>query len=74
MAAVWHMAFQAHFLNENFSLSTKISLKYVPWCLTDNMSALAQIMAWRRSGDKPLSDPMVSQFSDTYIRHPDLMS
>ena len=23
-------------------------------------------MAWRRSGDKPLSEPMVAQFTDAY--------
>ena len=25
----------------------------------NNISALAQIMAWRRTGDKPLSEPMI---------------
>ena len=30
------------------------------------MPALVQIMAWRLSGDKPLSDPMMAQFIDTY--------
>ena len=28
----------------------KMSLKYVPYGLVDNMAALAQIMAWRRLG------------------------
>ena len=35
----------------------------------DNMSALVQIMAWRRSGDKPLSEQMPTQLSDAYMRH-----
>ena len=37
----------------------KISLKFVPKGPIDNISALVQIMAWRRSGDKPLSEPMM---------------
>ena len=24
-------------------------------------------MAWRRAGDKPLSEPMMAQFTDAYI-------
>ena len=43
------------FQNKNFRLWSEISLKYVPWL---NMSALAQIMACRPTGDKPLSEPM----------------
>ena len=26
-------------------------------------------MAWRRIGDKPLSEPMLSWFTDAYVRH-----
>ena len=32
------------------------------------MSALVQIMAWRRTGAKPLSDPMMTQSTDAYMR------
>ena len=46
-------------LNENVSISLKISLKFVPKVQFDNIPALLQIMAWRRPGDKPLSEPMV---------------
>ena len=46
-------------LNENVSISLKISLKFVPKVQFNNISALLQIMAWRRPGDKPLSEPMV---------------
>ena len=31
-------------------------------------------MAWRRTGDKPLSDPLLSQFTDAYMRHKGEMS
>ena len=37
----------------------KISLKFVPKGPINNIPALAQIMAWRRPGDKPLSEPMM---------------
>ena len=51
--------FKRIFFNENVWISIKISLKFVPKGPINNISALVQIMAWRRSGDKPLSDPML---------------
>ena len=47
------------FLNENMSISINISLKLVPKSHINNIPALVQIMAWRRPGDKSLSEPMV---------------
>ena len=47
------------FLNENVWISNKISLKFVPKVPINNIPALVQILAWRRSGDKPLSEPMM---------------
>ena len=47
------------FLNENTSISINISLKFVPEGRINNIKALVQIMAWRRLGDKPLSEPMM---------------
>ena len=47
------------FLNENEWHSIKISLKFVPKVPINNIPALVQIMAWRRPGDKPLSEPMM---------------
>ena len=51
--------FKLIFLNENVLISIKISLKFVPQGLVTNISALVQIMALRRPGDKPLSGPMM---------------
>ena len=51
--------FKPIFLNENTRISIKISLKFVPKVPINNIPALVQIMAWRRSGDKPLSEPMM---------------
>ena len=52
--------FKCIFLNENVSIAIKISLKFVPKGPINNILALVQIMAWRRTGDKPLSEAMVA--------------
>ena len=44
--------FKCIFLRENFWILNKISLKYVPDDLIDNMAALVQIMAWCRLDEK----------------------
>ena len=51
--------FKRIFLNENVRISIKISLKFVPKGPINKIPALVQIMAWRRSGDNPLSEPMM---------------
>ena len=51
--------FKPIFLNENVRISIDISLKFVPKGPINNNPALVQIMAWRRSGDKPLSEQMM---------------
>ena len=51
--------FKRIFLNENVWISLRISLKFVPKCPINKSPALVQIMAWRRPGDKPLSEPMM---------------
>ena len=47
----------------------KISLKFIPRSPIDNEPALVQVMAWRRIGDKPLSEPMLTWFTDAYMQH-----
>ena len=51
--------FKCIFLNENVTISLKISLAFVLKVQINNIPALVQIMAWRRAGDKPLSEPMM---------------
>ena len=51
--------FKCIFLNENVWSSIVISLKFVTKGLINNIPALVQIMAWRRPGDKPLSELMM---------------
>ena len=47
------------FVNANVWILIKISLKFVSKGLINHIPALVQIMAWRRPGDKPLSEPMM---------------
>ena len=51
--------FKRIFLNETLRISIKISPNFVPKGPINNIPALVQIMAWRRPGDKPLSEPMM---------------
>ena len=51
--------FKCIFLNEDVWISIKISLKFVSRGPINNIAALVRIMAWRRPGDKPLSEPMM---------------
>ena len=51
--------FKCIFFFENVYISLKISIKFVPEVRINDIPALVQIMAWRRPGDKPLSEPMM---------------
>ena len=42
---------------------------FIPKGPIDNNQELVKIMAWRRKGDKPLSEPMQTQFTGAYMRH-----
>ena len=58
--------FKCIFLIENEWMSLEISLKFILKGPINNIPALVQIMAWRRPGDKPLSEPMMVS-SPTHI-------
>ena len=63
--------FKCIFLNENIWISIRFSLKFVPEGPINNIPALVQIMAWRRPGDKPLSEPtLVSLLTHICITRP----
>ena len=51
--------FKCIFLNENVQFAIKISLKSVPNGTINNITELVQMIAWHRTGDKPLSEPMM---------------
>ena len=57
-----------HFREWKFCILIKISLKFVPKGPIDNNPALVEMMAWRQIGDKPLSEPTLTQFDDAYMR------
>ena len=61
--------FKCIFLNENNKIPIPISLEFVPTSPIDNNPTLDQVMAWRRTGDKPLPELMLTQFTDAYMQH-----
>ena len=61
-------------VNENFCNLIKISQNFIPKGPIDNNLALVQIMAWRRIGDKPIFEPLLTQFTDAYMQHQGEMS
>ena len=56
--------FKHIFSNENEWISIEILLMYVPWGPFHNIPALVQIMARRRPGHKPLSEQIMTKFTD----------
>ena len=59
--------FRGNFVNERFCNLILISLKFIPMGTIDNKAALVQVMAWRWIGNKPLPEPMLTQFTDVLI-------
>ena len=57
------------FVNENGRNPTQFSLKFIPKSPVDNKPTLFQVIAWRRTGDKPLPEPMMTKSTDAYMRH-----
>ena len=70
MAAIFaDYIFKCILVDVTFCVLIEISLKLVSKGSVDNTPALVLIMAWRRIGDKPLSEPVLIQFTDAYMRH-----
>ena len=61
--------FKCIFMNLKLCVFIRISLTFVPKFPINNITALVQIIAWRRPGDNPLSEPMMTQFTDACMRH-----
>ena len=55
-----HDIFKRIFLNENIRISMKISMKFIPEGPINNIPSLVQIMAWHRTGNKPLFEAMMA--------------
>ena len=60
--------FKLIFLNENIWILIKISPKFISKGRIKHMTALLQIIAWLRTGNKPLSEPMTVKFTGAYMR------
>ena len=56
-------------MDEKFCILIQISLMFVPKGPINNIAGLVQMMAWCRLGNKPLSEPMLTQFTDAYLGH-----
>ena len=59
--------FHVNFRERKILYFVKISLKFVPKGPIDNNPILVYIIAWRRIGDKPLSEPKLTEFTDAYM-------
>ena len=63
------VSFMRIFLKENnVNILISISLKFVPGCSVNNLPTLVEIMAWRRSGDKPLSKRGIPRENENWIK------
>ena len=68
-AVVADKNFKCIFQIENNKIPIRISLKFVHRSPIDNKPTLVHVMAWHQTGDKPLSKPMLTHFTDAYMRH-----
>ena len=59
MGAISETTFWYQISPENYFSFIEISLKFVSKGPVNKMSQLVQIIAWRQTGDKPLSEPMM---------------
>ena len=60
MAAIWLTDFSnSFFLNENWCILIRISPKFIPKGSIKNKPAMVLGMVWHRTGNKPLSEPML---------------
>ena len=55
-------------LNEKFCILIWILLKFVPKGPIDNNPVLTQVIAWHQAGDNPFPEPVLSHFTDAYMR------
>ena len=61
-------SFKYILMNEKFFfISIQIPLKFVANGPIDNFAVLVQVMAWCWTREKPLPEPMLTQFTDIYV-------
>ena len=72
---LWYENYRRHFqiylqwkcLNFNYNMYS--FTKVYSQGSIDYKSTLVQVVAWHRTGEKPLPESMLTQFTDAYIRH-----
>ena len=52
------------FYDKNACLMILILLNFVSKCAVDDKLSYVQVMAWCRTGDKPLIEPITTKFDD----------
>ena len=63
-----------HFFYENLRNFIRIALKFALKNPNDSKSSLVHVMAWHAIGNNPLPEPLMTLFTDAYMRHPASMS
>ena len=58
-----------HFVNNYYSNFNQVTIKFVANAAINNIPALVQIMAGRRTREKSISEPVVTQFVAVYMCH-----
>ena len=65
----WPAFSQTTFSNSFSCISITISMKFVPQGPIDNKSVLVQVIAWCLTGNTPLPQLMLTQFTDAHMRN-----
>ena len=68
MATIFKTTYSNAFSGPKFFEFRLIFPCFFPYSLIDYNSAVVQIIAWRWAGDKQLSEPMMTYFTDAYMR------
>ena len=66
--------FKCIILKENVCILIKIPLKFIHKDLIDDKSSLVQVMAWHLTGAKPLPESVMTQFTNEYMHHWDIVN
>ena len=77
MAAILQVTFSIilnDFSNEKYWIVIQISLTFIRMGPINTKPPLVWIMAWRRTGDKSVSEPTMTHITDAYMRHLTSMS
>ena len=59
--------FECILMIEKLCILLRISLKFVPKGPIGSTSALVQVMAWYRTGEQSLPEPVLTQYNDAYV-------